>query len=139
MSQIKSRLTPDAVTKPKFGFVLLYVDNPPASATFYAGLLGIEPVETSPTFAMLPAAPGIMLGLWSKHTVSPAATPPGGNEFALTVDNAGAVDATHDLWAARGLAIVQSPTTLDFGRSFVAIDPDGHRIRVFAPGASHEG
>ena len=24
------------------------------------------------------------------------------------------------------------PTDLDFGRSFVALDPDGHRLRVYA-------
>ena len=27
----------------------------------------------------------------------------------------------------------QAPTDLDFGRTFVALDPDGHRLRVFAP------
>jgi hypothetical protein len=25
---------------------------------------------------------------------------------------------------------------MDFGRTFVALDPDGHRLRVFAPAAS---
>jgi len=39
---------------PDFSFVLLYVERPPASAAFYADLLGRPPVETSPTFAMLP-------------------------------------------------------------------------------------
>ena len=33
------------------------------------------------------------------------------------------------------LAIAQAPATLDFGHTFVALDPDGHRLRVFAPGA----
>jgi catechol 2,3-dioxygenase-like lactoylglutathione lyase family enzyme len=129
-----SQTLPIAMTNPKFSFVLLYVDNPPASAIFYAGLLGIDPIETSPTFAMLPAAPGVMLGLWSKHAVIPAATMPGGSEFALTVPDAAAVDATHDAWVAHGLPIAQAPSTLDFGRTFVALDLDGHRIRVFAPG-----
>jgi predicted enzyme related to lactoylglutathione lyase len=45
------------------------------------------------------------------------------------------VDAVHADWAARGLAIAQPPTELDFGRTFVALDPDGHRLRVFKPGA----
>eukprot|EP01035_Chromulina_nebulosa_P000414 gene414-594_t len=39
---------------PDFRFVLLYVENPPASAAFYADLLGRPPIETSATFAMLP-------------------------------------------------------------------------------------
>ena len=115
---------------PDLGFILLYVDNPAASAAFYAGLLDRPPVEASPTFAMFAIKEGLMLGLWSRHTVEPAATPVGGSEIAFTTDD---VDATHAQWRARGLPIVQPPTDLDFGRSFVALDPDGHRLRVFAP------
>ena len=120
---------------PNFSFVLLYVDNPPASATFYVDLIGRPPIETSPTFAMLPLTDTVMLGLWSKHTVAPAATPPGGTEVAFTVADADAVEATHKDWKRRGLTIAQMPTDMDFGRTFVALDPDGHRLRVFAPGA----
>jgi hypothetical protein len=29
---------------------------------------------------------------------------------------------------------VQSPIAMDFGFTFTAVDPDGHRLRVFAPG-----
>jgi len=32
-----------------------------------------------------------------------------------------------------GLAILQEPTTMDFGRNLVAAAPDGHRLRVFSP------
>ena len=28
------------------------------------------------------------------------------------------------------------PTDMEFGRTFVALDPDGHRLRVFAPAAA---
>src|SRR5471030_736205 len=54
-------------------FVLLYVDNPATSATFYAELLGKQPIESSPTFAMFALDSGVKLGLWSRHTVEPAA------------------------------------------------------------------
>lgn len=118
-----------------FSFVLLYVDNPPKSATFYADLLGRPPAETSPTFAMLPLTDGVMLGLWSKHDVEPKATPSGGNEIAFTVENNDTVDAAFAQWQKRGLTIAQKPTNMDFGRTFVALDPDGHRLRVFAPAA----
>jgi catechol 2,3-dioxygenase-like lactoylglutathione lyase family enzyme len=116
-------------------FILLYVDSPAASARFYADLIGSAPLEESPTFAMFALPSGIMLGLWSRHTVEPAATAgAGGAEIAMTVADAAAVDALHLDWLARGLAILQAPTDLDFGRTFVALDPDGHRLRVFAPG-----
>lgn len=118
-------------------FVILYVDSPAASAAFYAGLLGRDPIEASPTFAMLALGPGLMLGLWSRHTVEPrAAAAGGGAEIALTVENAVAVAVRHDDWKARGVPILQAPVALDFGHSFVALDPDGHRLRVFAPAAA---
>lgn len=119
----------------EFSFVILYVDNPPASAAFYADLLGRPPVEVSPTFAMLPLREGVMLGLWSRHTVAPAAAAAGGGtEIALAVESFDAVDALHADWSGRGLAIAQAPTVMDFGRTFVALDPDGHRLRVMAMG-----
>jgi len=121
---------------PNFNFVLLYVDDPPASAAFYADLLGRPPIETSPTFAMLPLRDDIVLGLWARRTVEPTATPSGGGEVAFTVADADAVRATHADWRKRGLQIAQAPAAMDFGTTFVALDPDGHRLRVFAPAAS---
>jgi catechol 2,3-dioxygenase-like lactoylglutathione lyase family enzyme len=116
-------------------FVLLYVDSPAASAAFYTDLLGRKPVENSPTFAMFALDSGVKLGLWSRDTVEPAATAVGGSEIAFAVADANAVRDTHADWTNRGLPIVQAPTDMDFGRTFVALDPDGHRLRVFAPGA----
>ena len=116
-----------------FSFVLLYVDNPPASASFYADLLDTAPVETSPTFAMLPLKDDVMLGLWQRRTVEPVASAPGGGEIAFTVADAAAVESMHADWKKRGLPIAQAPTAMDFGHTFVALDPDGHRLRVFAP------
>lgn len=120
---------------PEFSFVLLYVENPQASAAFYQALFGWAPIETSPTFAMLPLRDGVMLGLWSRKTVEPAASMPANcSEVAFTVANAAAVDVAHADWVARGAKIAQCPVTMDFGRTFVALDPDGHRLRVLAPG-----
>ncbi len=118
-------------------FVILYVENPPASARFYAALLGKQPVESSPTFAMLALDSGVMLGLWSRHTVEPAAAEGAAcGELAFTVADRKAVGATHADWSKRGLRIAQAPVDLDFGHTFVALDPDGHRLRVFAPPAA---
>jgi catechol 2,3-dioxygenase-like lactoylglutathione lyase family enzyme len=120
---------------PDPNFFLLYVASPAASAAFYTDLLGHPPVESSPTFAMFALASGLMFGLWARHAVEPAATGAGGGEIALTVGDEKTLHAMHADWAARGLPIAQPPTTMDFGRTFVALDPDGHRLRVFVPAA----
>ncbi len=120
---------------PDPNFVLLYVKSPTESAAFYADLLGKPPVEASPTFAMFALQSGTMLGLWAALTVEPPATAPGGAEVAFAVDGDDAVGALHEAWRGKGLAVAQPPTRMDFGFTFVALDPDGHRLRVFAPAA----
>lgn len=117
-------------------FMLLYVDSPQGSAHFYGGLLGREPVETSPTFVLFALESGLMLGLWSRQTVQPTpAASVGGAELGIAVESAAAVGATYADWKARGVPIAQEPTEMDFGTTFVGLDPDGHRLRVFAPKA----
>lgn len=116
-------------------FILLYVNNPEISAAFYADLLAQAPMEASATFAMFALKSGVMLGLWAKHTVTPTATGSGGGELAFAVADHATVDRMHTDWQARGLLMVQAPTQLDFGYTFVALDPDGHRLRVFAASA----
>jgi catechol 2,3-dioxygenase-like lactoylglutathione lyase family enzyme len=119
---------------PDPNFVILYVDSPAASAAFYADLLGKAPIESSPTFALFVLDSGVMLGLWSRQTVEPTAASAGGDgEIAFSVADRAAVDATHADWKERGLPILQSPTEMEFGRTFVVGDPDGHRLRVFFP------
>jgi predicted enzyme related to lactoylglutathione lyase len=125
------------VTATDPNFILLYVESPTASAAFYADLLERPPVESSPTFAMFALASGVMLGLWARHTVEPTATAfGGGGEIAFAVADRDTVHALHADWSRRGLTIIQPPTDMDFGRTFVGLDPDGHRLRVFAPAAS---
>jgi hypothetical protein len=38
-------------------------------------------------------------------------------------------------WQLRGVSIAQPPTEMDFGLTFVALDPDQHRLRVFVAAA----
>ena len=119
---------------PNINFVLLYVDSTPVSAKFYTEALGKPPVENSETFAMFAMPSGLMLGLWSKHTCKPApSAEPGASEIAFTVATADEVRTTHAEWLKRGYPIKQAPVELDFGTTCVALDPDGHRLRVFAP------
>lgn len=115
-------------------FILLHVQEPPASARFYARLLGREPVQGSPTFAMLEFAPGVMLGLWKRDTVEPAPTgTPGASELSWVLADDSQVSDWHARWQQDGVAIAQPPTKMGFGFTFTALDPDGHRLRPFAP------
>jgi catechol 2,3-dioxygenase-like lactoylglutathione lyase family enzyme len=114
-------------------YTILYVADPQASARLYARLLGLDAVEYSPTFSLFALEGGRMLGLWAKDGVKPAADFHGsGSETAFRVSDAAEVDALHAAWGAAGLAMLQSPQHLDFGYTFTAADPDGHRLRVFA-------
>jgi catechol 2,3-dioxygenase-like lactoylglutathione lyase family enzyme len=115
-------------------FLILYVASPAASSAFYADLLGMHPIEASPNFAMFALDNGMMLGLWARDTVVPQVTvSPGSGELAFTVENDALVDSRCTDWAGKGIAIAQAPTRMDFGYTFVGLDPDGHRLRVFAP------
>ncbi|MBK6008055.1 VOC family protein [Ramlibacter ginsenosidimutans] len=115
-------------------FVLLYVQDTPASARFYERLLGRPPVESSPTFAMFPLAEGLMLGLWARAGVEPAPqAAPGASELCMALSSDGEVDALHARWRELGVQVAQSPTRMDFGYTALALDPDGHRLRAFCP------
>ena len=88
---------------PDVNFILLYVDSPAASAAFYVGLLGTPPVENSPTFAMFAMKSGLMLGLWKRDGVAPAAQAGTfGGELAFAVENDAAVSRLHAEWSAKG-------------------------------------
>lgn len=114
--------------------VILYVADARRAAAFWADLLGVAPVELSDTFAMLPLNGATRLGLWGIGGVEPAtALRGGGAEIAVPVPTPAEVDATHVAWAAAGRTVLQPPTAMDFGRTFTAADPDGHRIRVYCP------
>ena len=114
-------------------FILLYVDNPLASARFYSQLLERPPIEAQATFVMFALDSGVMLGLWSRHTAEPAPSGNvGGGELAFSVASKELVNAMYAQWCGRELRIAQKPVQMDFGYTFVALDPDGHRLRVFA-------
>lgn len=121
-------------TLPDPSLVILYVENVALSTKFYADLLRRLPVESAPTFAMFSLSSGLMLGLWGRTGVDPKATlTGGGGELCLKVADIEAVREAHADWVARGFKIIQPPTQMDFGHTFVGCDPDGHRLRVYFP------
>lgn len=111
--------------------IVLYVMDPPASVEFYRKLLGKEPTATFPTFSSFEVQDGFVLGLWAREKVQPQPIGDGARaEVAFMVKGEEAVRARYEEWRAMGLPIAQELTRMDFGPTFVALDPDGHRLRV---------
>lgn len=112
-------------------YVLLPVRNPRESAKLYRQLLGCEPVENSETFALFVLPTGLKVGLWLASDMDPKPAAPGGAEIAFSEESREAVLRTFDEWKALGLTVLQEPTDMPFGFTFVVQDADGHRLRPF--------
>ena len=112
---------------------VLYVENPRRSAELYSKILDVTPIVGSENFIVLPLANGFSLGLWNKAMAQPAATTGGGIEVMFAAANDDEVRATYTKWSKLGLPMAQEVTKMPFGLTFVATDPDGHRLRVCAP------
>lgn len=110
--------------------VVLYVDNMAISSLFYQDLLGIKPEKASPAFHSFPLSNGMNLGLKVKHTVEPPPENNGSGELAFTLDEKKKVDELFAQWQTKEIAIALPPTVVCFGYTFIALDPDGNRLRV---------
>lgn len=118
-----------------FDFVLLHVADPLASADFYSGLLGKPVVDSSPGFAMLPLNDAVMLGLWQADAAASGGEgKPGASEVSFNVKDKAELDGLHMAWRGKQIPVLVEPIEMPFGYTFVAADPDGHRIRVVASG-----
>lgn len=120
----------------ELGFVLFYVKSPIASAAFYSRILGVEPVVKTPSLVIFSLNHGVMFALSSRYTAEPnVESQPGSSEICFFYEN---IDALFESWAMQGIIIAKEPTNrqcgahnMDMVRNFVALDPDGHRIRVY--------
>jgi predicted enzyme related to lactoylglutathione lyase len=114
--------------------IIFYVKDTGTSATFYERALGITPIELSPGFGMFKLNDGAMLGLWNRAGVEPQALAAGGGgELGLHLDSREDVDRRYKAWRDQNIDVIHPPTEMDFGYTCTAADPDGHRLRVFAP------
>jgi catechol 2,3-dioxygenase-like lactoylglutathione lyase family enzyme len=119
---------------PKAASLILYVEKVEASCTFYTGLLGRAPLEQSPNFAMYALENGFLLGLWAGHDADPKPKAAGGGaELTFTCGRDSDLDALYAEWNGRSYPIAQKPVKKDFGYTFTALDPDGHRLRAMVP------
>lgn len=110
----------------------MFVENPQKSSLFYQEIFEIKPIEESPTFVMFALSNGVMLGLWSKHTAEPRVdAAAGAQEIGFASED---VDGLYEEWGKKSVTVAQKPTDMDFGRTFVILDPDGHRIRAYKLG-----
>lgn len=117
--------------------LILYVGDVAASTRFYADLLGTGPIAEFEGFAVFPLGASFTLGLQDRATIDPAPQASvGGTELSLSNADRETVDRLYAKWNARGIPMALEPTELAFGYTFVATDPDGHRLRVCATDAS---
>lgn len=114
---------------------ILYVRNTAASTQFYGELFGRAPAFDTPHFVSFVLDDGHQLALWSgpdEHTSLPvAATQTATTELCITLDEGpAAIDAAYREFLGKGIEILEPPHDAIFGRTFVAADPDGNRLRV---------
>ncbi|MDR3472037.1 MAG: VOC family protein [Devosia sp.] len=112
-------------------YLLLAVTSPRQSAKLYTEILGAQPVQNSETFVLYVLPSGLKIGLWVKEEMEPMTGKPDGLDISFSEPDKAAVSATYAAWKAFGLTILQEPVDMDFGFTFTAADPDGHRLRVF--------
>lgn len=113
--------------------IILYVSDVEKSTRFYIRLLNAEPVEQYSEFSVFALSDDMILGLQAKSGIDPAPQPHiGGTEICMSDVSNRVVDEIFRKWSELGVEIIMKPAMLDFGYTFVATDPDGHRLRVCA-------
>lgn len=112
-------------------YVILYVSDVQIATRFYCEILGAHPVESSPGFSLFILPTGLKFGLWLRDEVMPEVkAQPGACEIGMGIESENNVRSLYKDWTQKGIKTLQEPTEMDFGYTFTALDPDGHRIRV---------
>ncbi|WP_223229686.1 VOC family protein [Pseudoalteromonas piscicida] len=112
--------------------LVLYVSDIKLSEAFYRQLFQCEAAQLSPTFVSLKCASNVSIAL-KQNT---ALTPPsritgGGTEISIVQPSQEAFLALYDTWKLLDIEFARAPQAEVYGTSFVVLDPDKHRIRVF--------
>lgn len=114
--------------------IVLYVENPAHSSHFYENVFCKAPSASFPNYVAFELLNGLNLGLWSTKAANFVSGGTGHRaEIAFMVADDAAVDQVYRQWVTAGVRIEQKPHMAVFGRTFVALDPDGHRLRVCTP------
>lgn len=114
--------------------LLFYVKNPLESALFYEKVFSIKPIATFPTYVAFSFANGLTFSLWSTEATNFISGGTGHRaELSFMVEDEQTVRELRNQWGEFGVCIEQDLHEAVFGLTFVALDPDGHRIRVCIP------
>lgn len=114
--------------------LLFYVKNPLESALFYEKIFSRKPVASFPTYVAFSFENGLTFSLWSIEATNFVSGGTGHRcELSFMVENEEAVRVLRQQWGELGVLIEQDLHEAVFGLTFVALDPDGHRIRVCMP------
>lgn len=114
--------------------VIFYVKNPRESAAFYENIFKAKPVAVFPTYVAFSFENGLNFSLWSTQAKNFVSGGQGHRfEFSFMVSTPEEVRTLRNTWKDAGVQIEQDLHEAVFGLTFVALDPDGHRIRVCLP------
>lgn len=110
---------------------VLYADDLEQTSNFYQDIFGTKPEKHSTTFQAFTLSNGMVLALKARDSVAPPPIGKNGNmELAFTLDSSQKVDRLFAEWQAKEINIALAPNMSPFGYTFVALDPDGNRLRV---------
>lgn len=113
--------------------VVFYVNDIVKSSDFYQEILGISPEKPSATFCAFNLSNGMAIALKDKHYVrTHMERACGGAELSFTVADREQVDRVFSQWRQKGVQMIEEPFEVPFGYNFMAVDPDGHQLRVVA-------
>lgn len=114
--------------------IIFYVKDPQKSAEFYEKIFEMKPVDSYPTWVTFTFNNGLCFGLWSTKAKDFLSEGNGHrSELSFMINNEQSVRDLYNKWIALGVTIEQKIHEAVFGVTFVALDPDGHRIRVCMP------
>ncbi len=111
---------------------VLYVTDVKKSMGFYSKAFDCEAELLSPTFATLEFADNVKITLKQTTDLTPMSEiKGGGTELSIALSDKATFEQLFDAWKNNGIEFAQEIEASVFGFNFVAVDPDGHRIRIF--------
>jgi catechol 2,3-dioxygenase-like lactoylglutathione lyase family enzyme len=112
--------------------LVLYVSDIKLSEAFYRQLFQCEAAQLSPTFVSMKCAHDVSIALKQNTALTPpSCITGGGSEISIMQPSQEALLALYDTWKLLDIEFAQVPQAEGYGASFVVLDPDRHRIRVF--------